>query len=125
MKRPAIVTTLLLLGGIAWGGAKLTYNVSISTSSQTASGAIGTVRNSADTSQYIGCYTGTNTSGSWGYCAAHNTGTTYASCQTTNGAMINTMRSLTDGSYVWFAWDDSGECTQIQAHHYSFYEPKQ
>ena len=94
-------------GGNVWAGAVSSSPVSIS--GNTASGSIHTARYSSDSVQSIGC----GSYGGSGFCLAASASGAGGSCATTDAALIDVMRAINPGSYVYFQWDASGNCTYV------------
>jgi hypothetical protein len=121
-----IVTTLVLglaaLGSSnAFAGYKRTDTIYVA--SYIATGSVGSVRNSADTSQYISC-----TEYAWPgsppslYCSAYN-GSSYASCSSSDPTLLAAALSVGVNSFIEFAWDANGKCNFLQVSNGSLYEP--
>ncbi len=115
MKRLAIVCSLGLSCFGAFAGLNGGSEVVIS--GDLAYGSYGDVRYSADSTQYISCYTQHPSGGTtYGGCQARSASGASKSCYTTDPAMltiIQSMGSRTD--YVWFRTDASGGCSRISA----------
>lgn len=100
--------------------------VVISTSpSVTASGALGTTRNTADNVQAIGCQIDTTASGTTGLCSATNSAGLSVNCTTSATDFLETIRSLKGDSFLRFtAASSGGTCTSIRVINNSSYDPK-
>lgn len=128
-----VIATVMVLGTAAWAGAKSGSNVTISFSggNGTASGAMGYVRNSADTVQYIGCTLITSATASsfevtrTVSCSARNSSNVVVSCVSTDGSLIDSVQALNSDSYITFQWNVDGRCTYLRAGTYSQYAPKE
>ena len=107
LKIAGAVMLAALAGGNVWAGAVSSSPVSISGSS--ASGSVHTARYSSDSVQSIGC----GSYGGSGFCMAASTSGAGGSCSTTNSEFIDVIRAINPGSYVYFSWDASGNCTYI------------
>jgi hypothetical protein len=111
--------------GVALAGSRAALNVTISTANRTAYGTLGTVHNSADSTQAIACTTNAYASGSyWSYCYAFDTSNNFGSCTSSSEAISSVIRGMNGDSYVYFAWDTNGTCTQVSLVQGSPYEPK-
>src|SRR3954471_17159341 len=84
-----------LLGSTAaLAGFKSGQQVVIVDSSQLANGMLGQVRNSGDSTQYIGC----ESYGASGYCFANSSAGVYRACSTSDPNLVATIRSLNSDS---------------------------
>jgi hypothetical protein len=118
----------LLIGGAtatAIAGAKYgPYLVYVS--STYAEGSLADARASSDGTQYIGCnLTGYQTSMS-GYCYANDSAGNYKMCSVPASAapsMLPVIASLNSQTYLYFAFDASGNCTTIQTSTNSYHAP--
>lgn len=108
------------LATTAIAGFKTGQQVVIADASKMANGELGTVRNSADTVQYIGC----TVQGDAGSCTARNSAGLTRSCSTTETKWLNTMRALDGDSYLTFKWDANGKCTYVSVQNSSTSAPK-
>lgn len=119
----------------AHAGRKTTATVVINTASRTASGSLGSARNSADSIQYIGCH-GTlypnldANSGSFAsttyYCYARNSAGTTAACSVPiTTEFFDIYAPVAEDSFLQFSWDASGNCTSLRVENYSYYAPVQ
>jgi len=85
-----------------------------------AYGMLGTAYNSADSRQTIGCAVVQNESAQGASCYAQTAGGDYASCYTSNPAMITAARSIFSDSYLTFSFNSEGTCTSIRLENYSY-----
>jgi hypothetical protein len=104
------------LAGAQWGPSL----VWITDAYSQANGNLTDVRRTADRTQYIGCqvYGGP---GGYKYAAciaADSTGKT-RTCSSTAPELIAVASQVDAGTYVVFNWDASGQCSFLQASHYS------
>ena len=114
--------------GTAQAGYKDSLSVVIDKTNKTAQGYIGTVRNSADNVQLLGCSITVNPSTSFPFtvsCVATDTGGQTVGCYTHNDDLAHMVAGLNGDSHLQFWWDSSGSCTQIMISTYSNHEPKQ
>jgi len=120
----AFVVSFVTVGaGRASAGARSTPEVSISTSSKWAQGALGAARNSPDSAQYIGC----SRTNSYVYCSARDVAGTWVHCDAYSAALAETVASLDSSAFVTFYWSGSstsGTCSSISVSHFSLYPPK-
>lgn len=127
MKRRMIGATVLAalaIGGLAFGGARSTWEVYVDTTSHYAQGSLGSARNSADSMQYIGC----SAENDYIYCSARNVSGTWVHCDAYSSAMAATVRAIGSDGFVQFYWTPgsptSGTCSSVQVNHYSYLAPK-
>jgi len=116
----ACVSLGLLASTSAMAGFKTAQSVVISDLYQFANGMLGQVRNSSDTTQYIGCATWSGL----GYCYAVNSAGVSRSCSTSDADMLATIRSLSSDSSLMFYWNSSGQCTFVEVDTSSDAPPK-
>jgi hypothetical protein len=112
----------------ALAGRKLTYPVEVSTIdggiTGSAGGAIGSVRNSADGDQLLEVSVSDFGDGSWAQFSVNGPENEYGLCATNNPLMVAAARSVGEGSYVWFSWNETGTCTMVYVFNGSTLEPK-
>jgi hypothetical protein len=117
-----------LLPAMAHAGDTRSAAVVVNTSARTASGSMGTARNSIDSKQIIGCYgmvkrvAGKDQYS--GYCFATNSAGVSGSCtiDTLDPISSPMFSTLKDDSYVSFAWTAAGKCTDVRIENYSYWE---
>jgi hypothetical protein len=128
VSKKALFVVLALVAaptGVAMAGYKYSLPVSISDTSKTAYGVMGSARNSSDTAQYIGCNVSTFAgSAPSTTCSAVNSAGTSRSCTTYDAKIVEVAKAISGESYIRFYWNTSGECTQLTVAHFSQYEPK-
>jgi hypothetical protein len=118
--RNALCVMSFAAAATAYAGARFTYPVVINDLNRTAYGALTDARGSADTRQYIGCWSN-NASGG---CDAVNASGLTRSCSTIDPAMLAVIRSMSDESYVAFRWGaDGSTCQYIYAQTTSYSKP--
>jgi len=126
----------VVLGGLAIGatwitvaraGMKSTIPVVINSAARSAKGLIGSARNSADATQYIGCsMEAADGANPVIKCFASSSGGTVVTCSRTTvnppiGLSVNAVElgflsvasSISNDSYLQFNWDSTGKCTRI------------
>ncbi|AKF84591.1 hypothetical protein MFUL124B02_01260 [Myxococcus fulvus 124B02] len=114
-----------LIGTAAWAGEKSAYPVTVYSTSREAFGSLGSTRDTADTFQKLGCQVNTSSTGSTSvYCYAQSASAVGA-CLSSSAALVEAVRSIQGDSYLYFSWDASGNCTNINVTHGSQYAPKQ
>ena len=117
------------LSGTAQAGAKGANNVYVSASSRVAQGDLGQARSTADSTQFLGCYTQSyrNASGAFEQvnCQARDTAGVYYSCWATEPELVRAARAISGDSFLFFAGDAAGKCTSILVDQSSLYQPKQ
>lgn len=129
----ALLGLSLAAGGAAVAGYKIQQPVEVGDT--WAYGAIGSARNSSDTSQYIHCYGwafppvagGTSTQPQT-TCTARSAAGLMLSCTTNSDegeAQVN-LAANSDG-YVMFniGWPHDSNCSAVHVANYSYYPPKQ
>lgn len=118
-------TALFGVIAVSKAGLKVDSEVSVNTTSRFLSGALGSGRNSADSTQYmtigmdddsIYCYA-KNAAGTAGSCSATAANTEYAE-------MREVIGSANGDSYVTCQYNSSGVCTHIGVYQSSRYAPK-
>lgn len=117
----AVVLAALLSGSAALAG--YTDLRTVVTWSDGAYGVVGSARYSANSVEYIGCYTYAQTSGSAvtqsGTCAARSAGSVSKACWTTDSKMLDVMESINDMSFIWFNVAADGTCSFVRVSNYS------
>ncbi len=112
----AFFGSFLIGAGLAYAGSVSTQQVSISTTNglDSAKGALRPVRNSADSTQYIGCSryaydTGSNSI----VCYANDANNNYRSCSASSDAMLRVAETLNPAAYLFFAVNTDGSCDRV------------
>ena len=129
MKTHTLVTSVALfavLGGVASAGFKEPAAVTIDKTNRTASGGLGDARNSLDARQAIGCgvaYDAVNQKNNVNCSATDLNGNT-AQCATQQAELIQIALGISGDSFLRFAWDQSGGCTNIEVINSSIFLPK-
>jgi len=101
----------------ATAGQQLESTVYV-TNSHRAAGSIGATRNSANSTEYIGCSYKAKHLGGGVYselvrCYARNEAGSYASCSSSEEEFVTAVRALNDSAYMSFAGDSDGSCTEL------------
>ena len=107
--------TLLLTEAMA--GRKITDEVVIT--STYFSGSMGSARASADSLQYIGCFT---VNGDGGSCYARDAAGTTKMCAWSNPNFLRTVESINPASSIYVEFTKS-TCTYIDVGNFSWYRP--
>jgi hypothetical protein len=92
--------------------------------SGTASGALGAARNSASTTEYIGCTLWAQPGGTSTICQAEDAAGTSRYCYSAAQNFIDVVTAFTPDGYLVFSWDAQGQCTYLAMYNYSVWEPK-
>jgi hypothetical protein len=91
-----------------------------------ANGSLGSTRNSADEVSLLGCdLTGYPGGDHVGHCYAQNEKRTVSCYFVNEPGFASAISSMSDGSWLWFFWDDLGRCTVIDVRNNSMWEPRQ
>ena len=124
-KRYGIALAIVMaVPAIATAGEKLKAEVNVNTYYQFAEGSMGSVRNSRDSIQYIGCYSAANRDGFLGFCKARDASGVIRACSTNQEHLVRQMTAVTDSAYIYFAWGEFGECAWIEVGNHSWWEPR-
>ncbi len=111
-----LLGVVLTAAGVVSAGMKGSYPVSIG--SNYASGSLGSVRNSTDSTQFMDIITQEN----WAWFAFVDSTGKYAGCTTTDVSRIALARSVNQSSYVYVQWDSSSTCTSVSVRQGSYFE---
>ena len=94
-------------------------------SSGYAFGAMGSVRASGDTNEFLACTTSVESgSAASVFCEAIDASNNYGGCSSTNPAVIATVAAMNADSFLWFEWNASGVCTYVEVITSSSFAPK-
>lgn len=118
-----MVAVVALSGASAFAGYKT--NPPVQTAPTAAFGPMGTARNSADNTQYMGCELYATAAYSQVVCSARDAaGTTYV-CYTQSEEMKKAVTAMTDNAHIVFnfAASDPSQCTSITVKSSSRYAP--
>jgi hypothetical protein len=115
--KASFICAALAFSGATYAGLALVNPVAIATDSTgttTARGSLRDARNSADSVAYIGCWVFA-TASPIAQCLARDASGTFASCVTTNPAMMQAAGSINAASFVRFVVDhDGSSCDSVQ-----------
>jgi len=121
----AVLATALV--GTAHAGRRTAAPVVVNSTSRSASGSVGSARNSSDSIQWIGCQTSTSLTSHFITCSAADSTGRSASCSMTgdeNNFVLLGLSAMTESSMITFTWDTVGNCTSVLISTYSDYVPK-
>ncbi len=122
MRKPFFAALLacstLLFGGATHAGLVDNTQVSIwtdgSSGLQSANGVLRAARNSADSTQFIGCSRYAYDTGSDSIvCSAQNASGTYLSCYTSSSNMLRVAETLSSAAYLYFVVNTDGTCDRV------------
>lgn len=116
----ALGTAVLAAAGTVTAGAPSLYPLSINYAARYANGGLAETHNTPDFVQYAECGSNSNT----GYCAMRDASGTYTSCYTTDPALIEVIRSMSDESFFSISWSAAGVCTYVLSYASSRTEAK-
>jgi hypothetical protein len=127
ISRLLVVSTAAMVltasSGPAQAGSKNPYTVFIQ--STFANGTLAGANRSANTVEYIGCYSYRTTGASattLGYCFAKDSFGTTRSCSTSDIGAIDTIRSINPSSYIEFGFSTNGAaCSYVYVENSSPY----
>lgn len=97
----------------AFAGMKTQQQVVINEAQSSAWGDLGWARNSANTTEYIGCHIIGSGNEGMGVCTARNAAGVTRSCTTQVSAYLYTITAINSDSFVQFKWNSSGNCTMV------------
>ena len=122
----SLAAAALLVPVAVNAGERLTANmvVSINTSARTASGQMSATRATSDRTALLGCSVGALGTGSYVICEAMDAKGTYLSCESSVPAFVQAASAINSDSYIYYAVDASGSCTQLVVNTGSAYAPK-
>jgi len=131
IKKLSIVAVLALLPSLAFAG--LTRNVPVESNlnpdgSGGGAGNMTTARFSNNTIEYIGCGTrnfdfGDGNLFTFGFCQAGDSAGTEVFCSTENPAIVESIRAISDFSFITFRFNTNGNCEAVGFSTQSFYIP--
>lgn len=113
-----MAAAVLAVSGVASAGYKHDYEAFVGDGF--AGGALGSIRNSADSVQYASVQVRDNT---WAWFFVTDENGKQRSCTTVDPELIALARSVNPASYVYFEFDKSGECSSVSISTASYLEP--
>jgi hypothetical protein len=128
IRRSSLALVLVVtITATAWAGRKDSAPVVIDLGARTASGSLGSARNSPDPYSAIGCsvhYDYVNGKNNVN-CAATDASGTSVVCASQQPELVQIALGIDGDSYLEFSWNKYLECTNILVANSSLYEPKQ
>ena len=122
-KALGVAAVVLCSGTAAWAGMKSGYAVVVDTVAKEVRGAIGTTRNSASSSEYMGCYAQVDNGVKSMSCFARDAAGTYVACFSSDAELVTMARAVMPDSFV--AWRYTGStCTFLKVLNASYVDPK-
>jgi len=117
---------LITTAGTALAGMKGSFTVSVNTSTMTATGSMGSARNSSDGQQYIGCQVSASSSSSSATvsCFASDSTGKYAGCTSSTPAFVQAAQAIAADSWISFTYNSSSICTSLKVAAASYFPPK-
>lgn len=100
------------------------YSAYVAVGSTYAYGSMGQARSSADSNQYIGCYSAATATLHYAICSARDASGDSGSCRTYDDKMIRVAEAAGSDSVIEFHWSGS-TCTYINVMNDSRYAPRQ
>lgn len=119
MKKPAIAlaaAATLVTVGVAHevrAGSKLYYGASVNTTTRVAWGSVGTVRNSADTREAVGCWVDYFPTGPSAQCFVTTPSNVTGSCSTSDPEMVAAIAALAGDTQFRMEWDAWNQCNHF------------
>src|SRR5688572_24848515 len=132
MRRTLLVASLAsaFAVNLADAGLKTPVALDVNVTERWAEGSFADTRANPTTHQTIGCGLYSYPGYTVAYCSAYEgytpeTGYQSGYCYTTDPAMVDTIKSIANDSWIRFQWNGNyGECTLIQVESSSNYAPK-
>lgn len=122
--RPVVLLGLLLAVP-AFAGMKTAVEVGVNPTARTAGGGFDATADSSSTSSYMFCRVSLSTT----YpekleCYARDAAGDFGHCYSFDPDFIDLGKSMTvTGTYIYFKWNTSGECTSLEVNKGSLYLP--
>ncbi len=114
MKALKAIACTALIGAMSAAMAGYINHYEVNVSGNTAWGSFSGARKSADAVQYIGCASvNFTTSSPYGVCYAKTVAGITKTCTTTDAAHLESIRGLSNESYIYMRWTDAGVCDYI------------
>ena len=123
----AITALATALVGTAHAGKRTSAPVIVNSTNRSASGSVGSARNSSDSTQWIRCQTSTSLISHVITCSAADSAGRSASCSMTgddSNFLLLGLSVMSESSMITFTWDSVGNCTSVLISTYSDYVPK-
>lgn len=125
--RGLVLLAALLTASTAVAGYRWNYPVTIDLASSTVTGSLGSTRNSANGTEWIGCGVTAQPTKLYAICYAQDAAGGRASCYAdgaTSPSMVSTIAALNGDGFVSFSWDANGNCTKVLVSARSYWDPK-
>jgi len=120
-----VLVLVVVLGRPAEAGSKAVSSVVVNTGTRTASGFVGSTRNSPDSSSFLTCTVSGFSSGALAAtCRARDAAGRELFCFSSVPAIVAAAQAINGDSDVFFTADASGFCTEITSGNTSLAEPK-
>lgn len=119
MKKHAIVLAAviaLVTAGVARevsAGSKIYLGTGVNMTSRAAWGSVGTVRNSTDTREAVGCWVDYFPTGPSAQCFITTPSNVTASCATSDPDMVAAIAALAGDTQFRIEWDASNQCSRF------------
>lgn len=117
MKKPAIVLSAVIAAattaGVASAGSKIYYGANVNTTTRVAWGSVGTVRNSVDTREAVGCWVDYYPTGPSATCFVTTPANVTGSCATIDPEMIAAISTMAGDTSFRIEWDGGNQCTHF------------
>jgi hypothetical protein len=121
----ALVVASLILFNLQSAYAGATDPEHVYVLSYYASGTVGSVRNSADTTQQIGCQTMTQYGSVSVQCTARDASGNWNICFSSDPVYFPLVQSIGPSSYIHWHVDGQANCTELTVDNSSLYAPPQ
>lgn len=126
------ICLLAFFSSLAIAGITQPAPIAVTLNGDGSGAAIGdmvTARYSDNDIEFIGCGIRVYDDGAggtfqYGFCQASDSAENRAFCTTLRHDMLESMKATSDNSFITFAWNAAGECTQIGFSTQSFYLPE-
>jgi hypothetical protein len=120
----AILTASALASGPAGAGAVLSGETHVDTVNRVAYGNLPDTRNSADSTQYIGCWVlGVAGSSTTVDCSAEDAASQRLRCSSADPELVKVAQAITDTSHVYFKCDASNKIQLLYTNKSSVFLP--
>jgi hypothetical protein len=96
----------------------------LSLSSTSASGALGNIRNSSNSTEYAACSISSNGGARSAFCLFVDSAGVGKSCSTSDADLVNTIGTMVSDSTFYITFNASGACTSVAVSNSSYAAPK-
>ena len=105
---------LMVATNAALAGLKYDVPVRVDTVSRSVSGSMGSTRASSDNTQFLSCYVDAfRGSNLYVICSARDVAGSYGSCYSDDETIVRTVQAMKSDSYLYFNWNEGGDCTRV------------